>query len=130
MQTKTLLPLLATLLIASSSASLAAAAASSTPLRLVGRTELPTYTGDFDHFGVDVPGHRLFLAGEDGGSLEVFDLRSGKHLRSVTGFEAPHAIVYLPRANRLLVTDSGDSLSKTLDATTYKVTGTLALTPG
>ncbi len=127
MQTKTLLPLLAALLVAGASA---APAADTAPLRLVGRTELPAYTGDFDHFGVDVPGHRLFLAGEDGGSLEVFDLRSGKHLRSVKGFDAPHAIVYLPKANRLVVTDSGDGLSKTLDATTFKVTGKLALTPG
>ncbi len=130
MQTKTLLPLLAALLVAGSSVAQAADAASVAPLRLVGRTELPAYTGDFDHFGVDVPGHRLFLAGEDGGSLEVFDLRNGKHLRSVKGFDAPHAIVYLPKANRLVVTDSGDGLSKTLDATTYKVTGKLALTPG
>lgn len=130
MQTKTLLPLLAALLVAGPCAAMAADVASKAPLRLVGRTAMPSYTGDFDHFGVDVPGHRLFLAGEDGGSLEVFDLRTGKHLRSVKGFDAPHAIVYLPQANRLVVTDSGDGLSKTLDATTYKVTGTIALTPG
>ena len=131
MQSKTLLlTMLGALLAVSSTTTLADDAARTAGLKLVGRTELPEYTGDFDHFGVDVPGHRLFLAGEDGSSLEVFDLRTGKHLRSVKGFDAPHAIVYLPKANRLLVTDSGDSLSKLLDAKTYKVTGKLDLTPG
>src|SRR4051794_1435181 len=41
------------------------AAEAAEPLRLAGRTELPRYSGDFDHFAVDVAGARLFLAGED-----------------------------------------------------------------
>ena len=75
------------------------------PLRLLGRTELPDYSGDFDHFAVDVPGNRLFLAAEDHGTLEVFDLRSGRHLKTVKGVETPHSILYMPDRNRLLVTD-------------------------
>ena len=100
------------------------------PLTLVGRTALSGYRGDFDHFGVDAAGHRLFLAGEDQGTLEVFDLRDGRHLRTVPGFGAPHAIRYLARANRLLVTDSGPGLSKLLDGSDYRVVGTIALAPG
>jgi len=50
---------------------------------VAGRTELPGYSGDFDHFAVDLEGNRLFLAAEDHGTLEVFDLHTGKHLRSV-----------------------------------------------
>ncbi len=130
MQTKTLLPLLGALLATCATAAMATDVASPAPLRLVGRTELPAYTGDFDHFGVDVPGHRLFLAGEDGSSLEVFDLRTAKHLRTVKGFDAPHAIVYLPKANRLVVTDSGAGMTKVLDAKTYRITGTIPLTMG
>ena len=37
------------------------------PLHLLSRTDLPGYDGDFDHFGADIKGNRLFLAGEDGG---------------------------------------------------------------
>jgi DNA-binding beta-propeller fold protein YncE len=99
-------------------------------LHLLGRTDLPAYTGDFDHFGVDVTGNRLFLAGEDGGSLEVFDLKTGAHTRTVKGFDAPHAVTYLPKLNRLVVTDSGDTMTKVVDATSYKITGSIPLTPG
>lgn len=100
------------------------------PLRLSGRTELPGYTGDFDHFAVDVKGNRLFLAAEDHGTLEVFDLASGTHLKTISGVETPHAILYLADKNRLIVTDSGSGFSKVLDATTYKVVDSIKLAPG
>lgn len=100
------------------------------PLRLLSRTDLPGYDGDFDHFGADIKGNRLFLAGEDGGTLEVFDLRSGAHLKTVKGMETPHAIHYEPKTNRLFVSNSGASLSKVLDGKSYAVTGTIKLTPG
>ena len=38
-----------------------------TPL---GRTDLPGYSGDFDHFAADVQTDRLYLAAEDHGTLE------------------------------------------------------------
>ncbi|MFC5520648.1 YncE family protein [Polaromonas jejuensis] len=105
-------------------------AATSSALRLVSRTVLPGYTGDFDHLAADVAGNRLFVAGEDGGTLEVFDLTTGKHLKTIKGFEVPHGVLYWPETNRLIVSDSGDGMSKMLDATTYEFVGTLKLTPG
>jgi len=35
------------------------------PLKLVATTPMPGYTGDFDHFGLDLKGNRLFLASEN-----------------------------------------------------------------
>ncbi len=104
--------------------------AAAAPLKLVGQADLPGYSGDFDHFAYDAKGSRLFLAAEDHGTLEVFDLKSGEHLKTVTGFDTPHSIFYVPSKNHLLVTDSGDSMTKVLDATTYKVVGSIKLTPG
>jgi DNA-binding beta-propeller fold protein YncE len=100
------------------------------PLKPAGRTELPEYSGDFDHFAVDLRGNRLFLAGEDGGTLEVLDLKSGERLKTMKGFDAPHAIHFIPSTNRLIVTDSGDGMSKIVDAKRYAVIGTVKLTPG
>lgn len=108
-----------------------ALAANSAALQAHGRVEMPQeYTGDFDHFAADVKGNRLFLAAEDHGTLEVFELSSGKHLKTISGFEAPHNILYLPDRERLVVLDSGAGLSKILDARTYKITDTLKLAPG
>ncbi len=106
------------------------AAAADEPLRLLGRTEVPNFEGDFDHFAADVKGNRLFLAGEEKGTLEVFDLASGRHLRTVNGFDEPHAIHFMPEANRLIVTDSGKGMTKILDATTYRTVGTIKLVQG
>lgn len=105
-------------------------AAAAEALRLLGRTDLPSYDGDFDHFAADVKGNRLFLAGEDGGSLEVFNLRTGAHLKTVPGMEQPHAIHYEPKTNRLIVSNSGNGLSKVLDGKTYAVVDTIRLAPG
>lgn len=107
-----------------------AAASDHAPLTPAGHSELPGYKGDFDHFAIDLKGNRLFLAGEDGGTLEVFNLRTGQHERTIKGFEQPHSILYLPEHNRLIVTDSGDSMTKVLNATTYRIVGKIELTPG
>ena len=100
------------------------------PLRLLGRTYVPDFEGDFDHFAADVKGNRLFLAGEDKGTLEVFDLKTARHVKTVKGLDTPHAIHFLPGKNRIIVTDSGDGMSKVLDGRTYAVVDTLKLVPG
>src|SRR6202047_4119550 len=53
------------------------------PMKLVATTPLPGFTGDFDHFGIDLKGKRLFLAAEDHKTVEVFDL-AGKTLHHIT----------------------------------------------
>jgi DNA-binding beta-propeller fold protein YncE len=100
------------------------------PLKLVQTVSLPGYTGDFDHFAVDRERGRLLLAAEDHATLEVFDLKTGKHLRTVTGFGAPHTILVRPGAKTILVTDSGKSMTKILDAETYKFEGSIPLVEG
>ena len=99
---------------------------------LIGRSTdwKPGYSGDFDHFGVDVKGNRLFLAAEDHGTVELFNLKTGQHERTLHVVETPHAFVYLPKHNRLIITDSGKGMTKILDATTLKVVGHIALAPG
>jgi DNA-binding beta-propeller fold protein YncE len=105
------------------------ALAADNALRLVERRDMPGYTGDFDHFEYDLKGHRLWLAAEDHGTLDVFDLDTLKMQKSVTGVvSTPHGILYVPEKNRLLVTDSGgDMLTRVIDASSYKVTGTIKL---
>ena len=100
------------------------------PLKLVATTPLPGFSGDFDHFGLDLKGRRLFLAAEDHKTVEVFDL-DGKWLASITGFGQPHAIRYLPEVNKLIVTDGdGFGMVELVSGENYKILSTIKLPPG
>jgi DNA-binding beta-propeller fold protein YncE len=100
------------------------------PLKLMATTPLPGFTGDFDHFGLDLNGKRLFLAAEDHKTVEVFDL-DGKRLTSITGFGQPHAILYMPDVNKLIVTDGdGFGMVELVSGEDYKILNTIKLPPG
>jgi len=107
-----------------------AAASDSNPLKLVKSVDLPKYSGDFDHFAADISGNRLFLAAEDHGTLEVFDLKSAKWIKTIRGFEVPHSILYLPASQKLFVTDGGESMSKVLNGPDFQVLKKVRLVPG
>jgi len=98
-------------------------------LRLGLRIDLPGYTGDFDHFEYDFKTRRLWLAAEDHGTVDVLDLTTGKRLHSIRGVvTTPHGILYVPSSNRLLVTDSGGSVStRLIDASTRRLLGGVTL---
>ena len=98
------------------------------PLKVVGHTDLPGYAGDFDHFAVDEPDGRLFLAGEDGGALEVFDLKTGALIQTLPGFDAPHSMLYMPKTGELLVV--ANTGSRVLDAKTLETKRTVSLGAG
>src|ERR1700736_2903267 len=101
------------------------------PLKLIASTPLPGFTGDLDHFGVDLQGGRLFLASEDQKTVEVFDLRTGKRTHSIKGFGQPLTMAYLADSDRLIVTDGGDTDAVELvDCKEYKIIKTLKLGPG
>ena len=120
--------LLATLLLVTGAK---ARAADNPPLKLIETTPLPGFSGDFDHFGLDLKGNRLFLAAEDHKTVEVFDLRSGKHLHTITGFSQPHAIVYLPAQNKMIVTDGDDfGMVELVDDKDYQIVDKIKLSPG
>jgi len=100
-------------------------------LKLISTTPMPGFTGDLDHFGLDLKGNRLFLASEDQKTVEVFDLRTGERIHSIKGFGQPLTMAYLAESNRLIVTDGGDSDAVELvDCKDYKIISTLKLGQG
>jgi DNA-binding beta-propeller fold protein YncE len=94
-------------------------AQNSVPLKLEASIALPGFSGDFDHFAIDEKGGRLFLAGEDHKTVEVFDVKTNHPLKSIAGFGAPHAIFYLPESDRILVTDGDKGVLKILSGKDY-----------
>jgi len=102
---------------------LAATAQDKPPLKLIATTPLPKLIGDLEFFAPDLKGNRLFMCADKSGTVEVFDLHTGKWIRSIPGFAEPHDIVYLPDANNLIVSDGGDDFgwAYLVSATTYKI---------
>jgi DNA-binding beta-propeller fold protein YncE len=99
-------------------------------IKLIQSVELPGYSGDFDHFAVDFDRNRLLLAAEDHGTLEVFDLKTSAHLRSIDGFGNPHSILVRKGSPTVLVTDSEKQGATLRDADSYTKKQSLTLTPG
>ena len=91
------------------------------PLQLLDAVPLPGFSGDFDHFAVDEKGGRLFLAGEDHKTVEVFDLKTGRRLKSIAGFGTPHSIIYLPESDHILVADGDKGMLQILRGSDYAV---------
>ncbi len=99
-------------------------------VKLIHSVNLPGYTGDFDHFAVDTERSRLLLAAEDHGTLEVFDLKTSAHLKSIAGFGNPHSILVRKGSPTVLITDSEKQGATLRDADTYVKKASVPLTPG
>jgi hypothetical protein len=109
----------------------APAASSNEPLVLLGRTNLTAhYDGDVDHLYADIPANKLFMAAEDHSTVEVFNLATGRHLRTLAGFSTPHAFFLVPGTHRLIVTQDGKVGSVIMDDRDYRVLGYIKLEPG
>jgi DNA-binding beta-propeller fold protein YncE len=99
-------------------------------LKLLVTTPLPGFSGDFDHFGLDLKGKRLFLTAEDHKTVEVFNLMTGERLKSITGFGQPHAIVFLPETNNFIVTDGdGFGMVELVSGKDYGILDKIKLPP-
>lgn len=99
-------------------------------VKLIKSVDLAGYTGDFDHFAVDYDRNRLLLAAEDHGTLEIFDLKTSEHLRTVGGFGNPHSILARRGVPTLFITDSEKQMSTIRNADTLTKEKTVTLTPG
>jgi DNA-binding beta-propeller fold protein YncE len=99
------------------------------PLKLVQTIPLPgLHDGDFDHFAVDVPGQRLFLAAEENSAVEVIDLRFNKLIHTIAGPKTPHSMAYNAESKKLFVADDGGpSQVEIFDGTSYKLLGTIPM---
>src|SRR6202049_4910901 len=90
-------------------------------LHLVKSVSVPGVQRKWDHFGVDLPGNRLFVSSEEEPAIEVFELKTGKHLHTLNDYKETHNVLALPELRKLFVVDGGTSEIKVLDYSTYKV---------
>src|SRR6202047_4621413 len=98
------------------------------PLVLLQSIPLPgLHDGDFDHFAVDLEGHRLFLTAEKNAAVEVFDLRTNKLIHSLTDIDEAHSMLYRTDLKKLFVVDGGAAEVKIYQGDTYKRLGAVKL---
>jgi DNA-binding beta-propeller fold protein YncE len=99
------------------------------PLTLVQTIPLPGLKdGDFDHFALDVPGQRLFLAAEENAAVLVLSLRTNRVLHTIRGPKAPHSFAYDGDSNKLFVVDDGGpNQVEIYDGTTFKLVGSIPM---
>lgn len=93
------------------------------PLRQVQTIELPGVEGRFDHFAIDIPNKRLFLAALGNNSLEVIDLATNKQIQSLPNLKKPTGAAYIPDLNRLAVASGDDGLCRFYDGNPLKLVG-------
>jgi hypothetical protein len=108
------------------------AVAGQEPLELIKNIPLPQITGgDFDHFAVDLKNNRLYVPAEVYASIEIFNLKTGEHLRSATGLvKSPHMLALMPDKGELFVADTKNASCDVLDAADLHLLKRIALEPG
>jgi WD40 repeat protein len=91
------------------------------PLHLEATWQLPAdLRGHFDHFAVDLAGHRLFVTPEDYQAVLVLDIRTGEIAHTIKEIKKPHAILFRADVHRLYVTDGDAAELKVFDSDTYE----------
>jgi len=98
------------------------------PIKLVQTYDLPAEVkGNFDHFGIDLKGGRLFATPEGYHAVVVFDLKTGKLLHKIDAIGKPHAVLYREDLNRIYVTDGDAGDLKIFHGTNYSLVSTVKL---
>jgi DNA-binding beta-propeller fold protein YncE len=94
----------------------------SAPLKLTQTFKLPAdIKGHFDHFAVDLKGHRLLATPEEYKCVLVLDVNTGKLMHKLGPIEKPHAILYRQNLDRIYVTDGEAGDLKIFDGKTYQL---------
>ncbi len=101
------------------------ASSSSSSFSLAQTIIIPNVNGRIDHMAIDISGQRLFVAELENNSLDIIDLKAGKHIHSINddnseGFlNEPQSIVFIPELNRIFVSNGQDSTVDVIDAKSF-----------
>ena len=95
------------------------AAAPQTPLTLVGAIDLPRVEGRIDHLAVDLAAQRLYVAALGNNTVEVLDVKSNTHVKSLPGFREPQGIAVVPDGKLVAVANGQGEGVQFLDAADF-----------
>jgi len=96
------------------------------PMKLLQSIPLPgLHDGTFDHFGVDLPGQRLFVSAESNSAVEVIDMRTNQLVQTIKVPYTPHSIAYDTDLKKLFVVD--ENQVELYDGASYKLSGVIPM---
>jgi DNA-binding beta-propeller fold protein YncE len=101
-----------------------------TQLRLSQTISMPNVKGRLDHMDVDVAGQRLFVAALENGTVEVIDLKAGKSVRGIPGFQKPQGIAFIPSLNKVFIASGDDGMVRIYRGDTLDLLDSIKLEPG
>jgi DNA-binding beta-propeller fold protein YncE len=78
------------------------------PLQFEMKIPLGQVRGRIDHFAVDLPRQRLFIAELGNNSVGVVDLKQRKVVRTIDGLRQPQGVGYVASTDTLYVANAGD----------------------
>lgn len=103
--------------------------AESKALVLINSIALPDVSGRIDHMAYDPKTERLFVAALGNNTVEVIDLKNGKSIYSIKGFNEPQGIAFVAFNNTLFIANGQTGACDVLDAATYQKINSISL-PG
>jgi DNA-binding beta-propeller fold protein YncE len=92
------------------------AASGQTPLTLVGTVDLPGVEGRVDHLAVDTAAQRMYVAALGNNTVEILDLKSNRHLKSLPGFREPQGVVFIADAKLVAIANGQGEGVQFIDA--------------
>ena len=100
-------------------------------LELIRKIPVPQMTGTWDHLTVDPKTERLFLSAQDQQMVYVVPLTGSAGIRRITqGFDRPQGELYVPGADRLVVTSGRGARVSLFDGHELRPAAALALSAG
>jgi DNA-binding beta-propeller fold protein YncE len=94
-------------------------------LHLEKEIRLPGVEGRIDHFSVDVPGQRLFVAALGNDSVEILDMQQGERTAEIKGLLEPQGVYYDSTNGRLYVATAGDGKLRVYDGKSLTLQDTI-----
>lgn len=97
------------------------------PLTLVRSIDLPRVEGRIDHLAFDAAGQRLFVAALGNNTVEVVNVKTGNHIKSLPGFREPQGIAFVPDVKLVAVANGHGEGLQLLNADDYRATQMIRL---
>ena len=97
------------------------------PLSLVGSIVLPGVEGRIDHLAVDAAAQRLYVAALGNNTVEVLDLKAGRHVKSLSGFREPQGIAVAANTRMVAIANGQGDGVQFIDAGDYHPTNAIRL---